>query len=69
MAREKEKVFITAPTPEEIEALKNEELKPDPEEPLPELPEQPKKEDLKEDPKAPADFLPRIRAMGSDFGI
>jgi len=60
MARKRGKAFISAPTPKEIEALKNEELKPDPEGPLPELPEQPKSGVLKEDPKAPADFLPRI---------
>ena len=60
MARKKEKFFITTPTPEEIEALKKEELKPDPEEPLPELPKQLKREDLPEDPKAVSDFLSRI---------
>ena len=52
--------IITTPTPEELEGLKNEELKPDPETPMPEPSEQPSQEDLPEDPKALDDFLTQM---------
>ena len=53
-------IFIITPTPEELDALKNEELKPDPETSAPEPPEQPKQEVLPEDPQALDDFMSQI---------